>query len=126
MVLAFENRRWIASSLQCGPATYHGYLPSAHVPRPLLCAGFTHCLTVVLPNKEGELGGGVCHGAHAQVNVQGQTQAKTHIPYRSIPLSPLAALPVYANHPEHQKVLAEHIVPLKEDVMAMDYEHNVY
>lgn len=34
-----------------------------------------------------------------------------------------ASLPVYADHPEHQRVLNEHIKPHLEKVQALDYEY---
>ena len=43
-----------------------------------------------------------------------------------IPVAPptplcLAALPAYSDHPLHQAVVKEHILPLKEDILALDY-----
>lgn len=30
-------------------------------------------------------------------------------------------LPVYSDHPEHQAVVKNHILPIKEDILALDY-----
>lgn len=35
-----------------------------------------------------------------------------------------AHLPVYANHAEHLKVVNDHIAPIREETMALDYVEN--
>lgn len=39
---------------------------------------------------------------------------------------PNGQLAAYADHPEHQRVLKDFILPIKEDVMALDYVEGEY